>query len=240
MSDQDRRAALAKRAMESAPVPQRRFGQVRFVDLRTIKWDSNAFIETDDDDPEGQLEIGIGIECFKKDGGTYLAEKKVIDSARGTNNWREITLASLKALRANVLDLVDENGQNGKWVEVEERMTKKWDQATKTVIETNFSIFYFKTIFPDQESCEASYVASIGARQPVERDESAQITNGSGNHAIEDAVKMLFTISGKDHDKFLKEVGRNTHFMSHFKTADAALEFVLNEEAEAEKPSIPF
>ncbi len=227
--------------MSSAPEPKRGFGQVKFVDFATVKWDgqSRTFTTTDDDDPDGQLEVKIGIESFKADNTVYLREIKVLDSNRGTSNWREITLKSLKALGIHVLDLVD------RWVEYEERLTKKWNSMTKQLEESTFTAFYFVKVFSDQEECEAAYVGSIktrpqGIQGSQESSDSPAAPTSNGN-AFENMARMLYTINSKDHERFLEAAGRHTMLMSHFKTADAALEFVLQGESEEkDTATLPF
>lgn len=223
MSDQ--RAELARKAMASQAQPRRGFGQVKFVDLKYVAFDKNerAFVETDLSNPDGQTEIGIGIETFKRDGGVFLAERKAIDSSFGTNNWRDITLESLRKLKADVLDL------ELRWVEFEFRQTKKWDKVTRSVVETGFDTFYFIRIFPNQESCESAWVASVGGLKTDEASENVDEPekNGHGDtSAIDTAANTLYNLVGKDDDKFKTEVARNPIMMSRFGTVEEALKFV--------------
>ena len=239
MSDQrDVQAELAKRVMDSQVEPQKGFGQVKYVGFRSVKWDAGQLVDCDLGDPDSQTEIAIEVETFRRDGGVFVAKRKDMDTRYGVNNWRDIVLASLKALKvAMVLDLED------KWVSYDLRPVKKWDKASKSVIATNFTTFYFTQIFPDQEACEAAYVASTGVRFSESEESTGEPVETNGrppNDAIERAATTLYNLIGDDH-KFENEVAKNPLMMKHFRTAEAALEFVKGGmESEEDTSALPF
>ena len=238
MSDQrDVQEELAKRAMTSQAEPQKGFGQVKYVGFRSVKWDAGQLVDCDLGDPDSQTEITIEVETFKRDGGVFVAKRKDMDTRFGINNWRDIVLASLKVLKVGtVLGLKD------KWVGYDLRPVKKWDKESRSVITTNFTTFYFTQIFPDQEACEAAYVASTGVRfsESEESTGEPEATNGQPhNDAIERAVTTLYNLIGND-ERFENEVAKNPLMMKHFKTAEAALEFVKNRQDDSDGPVLPF
>lgn len=234
MSDQ--REAMAKRAMDSQAQPRKGFGQVKFVDLKNMVYDKQArqFLETEPDDPEGQLEITIGIETFKRDGSVFVAERKMLDSSFGVNNWRDITLASLKRIRTNVLDL------ENKWVAFEFRPIKRWDKELRQVVEDRFDTFWFTQVFSSREECENAHVANMLASSPPSSstdsgDDTADDTTAAApattpsQTAIEQAVINFYKLMKNDDAKFLSEATKNPMFMKHFGTAEKALAFVTED-----------
>jgi len=231
MADQnDVEQELERRAMASQAQPRKGFGQVTHKQLRLVKYDPDqrGFVDAAKDDPNGQIEILIGVKAFKKDGTTYDAERKAIDTAFGTNNWRDITLSSLKALGTSLSDLV------GRWVAFEFRQTKKYNKQTRQVEETGFDTFYFTQIFRDREACEAAYTESLlSSNSSAEDDSASESTEAptADTSAIDKAAVTLFNMIKASNpegyeEKFRTEVARNPLMMGRFGSADKALEFV--------------
>lgn len=221
---------LERRAMASQAQPRKGYGQVVDKRFKLVVWDAaqRAFVEANPNDTSGQIEISIIVKTFKRDGTTFDAERKQIDSAFGTNNWRDITLKSLKELGTSVSDLL------GKWVEFEFRNTKRYNKETRRAEETTFDTFYFTKIFQSREDCERAFGESLQASVSADNsadDDSSSVQPTVNNDAVEKAAVTLFNMikaGNPDNfeEKFKTEVARNKPMMDHFKTADKALEFV--------------
>lgn len=221
---------LERRAMASQAQPRKGYGQVVDKRFKLVVWDASqrAFVEANPNDPNGQIEISIIVKTFKRDGTTFDAERKQIDSTFGTNNWRDITLKSLRELGASVSDLL------GKWVEFEFRNTKRYNKDTRKTEETTFDTFYFTKIFQSREDCERAFSEGLLATAPPDDaadDDSTSVQPTVNNDAVEKAAVTLFNMIRVNYpdgfeEKFKAEVTRNKPMMDHFGSADKALEFV--------------
>lgn len=238
---------LAKRAMASTKAPRKGFGQVKYVDIALVAYDEQmrSFQPCADDDPKAQIEVKIGIESFKRDGGVYMAERKELDSSFGVNNWRDIVLVSLKKLRVNVLDLQD------KWVGFEFRQRQEWDKVARSVVESRFDTFYFTNIYASEKDCYDAFSETTGFPKDGdtydglvpedEEDASGQSSNGSVDDAVSRAAQTLWTISGKNKAKFLKEVEKNPLMVGakgRWTTAQEVYDFVAGSTENSE--NVPF